>query len=203
MGPPSRKGTLAVVFALLLSACANQKPTRSGFLNQYEDLQPRDGGGRILSTARAADLQRFSTFVLGPVALQVMDEGVDRTALDQVAKALREAVREQLAKERREVAEPSGDTLGIKLAITAVTRSRPVLNVAMTLVGPPLFNGGLSIEAEAIDARSGARVAAMAWADEGRINPIGYYTEYGHPRALTRDFARDFGQLLASLPGGS
>lgn len=75
-------------------------------------------------------------------------------------------------------------------------RSQPLV-AQLTLVGPPLFNGGLSLEAAVTDGRTGARLAALSWADEGRLNPVGSYTKYGHPKTLTQTFSRAMAELLA------
>jgi hypothetical protein len=189
---------LAAMLILALAACANQKPTQSGFLASYADLKPIEGRAGSLATRTETDLTRYAAFMIDPVDIRVPPALQETRALAELATILTGSLREELGKDRREATSAAPDVLRIKVAITQVTKAKPALNVALLLIGPPLFNGGLSVEAEVTDARTGKRVAALSWADEGRLNPLGYYTEYGHPKALTKDFAGTLAKLLAA-----
>jgi hypothetical protein len=75
-----------------------------------------------------------------------------------------------------------------------------VLNVVLFIILPvPLDNGGLSAEAEFLGGDPEARIGALVWAGQGLWNPAGYFSAYGHPRQLTRDFAKS---VAASLRRG-
>lgn len=187
---------LAASLTLTLAACANQKPTQSGFLSSYADLKPMEGQSGTLVARSEADLARYTGFMIDPIDVRIPSAEHDSLSQSELAAVLEGRLRTELARTRRESRSPAADVLRVKVAITQVTKAKPAYNVALLLIGPPLFNGGLSVEAEVTDSRTGQRLAALSWADEGRLNPLGYYSAYGHPKALTQDFARTLANLL-------
>lgn len=193
-----RLRAVALVVTMALGACANQKPTQSGFLADYAALRPLQGRPGTLVARGDADLTRYTEFFVDPIVLRMPLPEQDATSVNDLAALLRDKIREELGKERHEAPTAGPQALRIRVAITHVTRAKPVLNMALTLVGPPMFNGGLSLEAEVTDGKTGARLAALSWADEGRFNPVGYYTEYGHPKALTQTFAQALARFVAA-----
>ena len=84
---------------------------------------------------------------------------------------------------------PGPGTIRVRSALTAVRKSNPPVNLVLTAVAVPLINGGLSAEAEFLAGSPPRRIGGISWADEGRLNPLGYYSELEHPRELTNDFA--------------
>lgn len=188
--------------ALLLAGCATQVPTQSGFLGTYGDLReatgPELGAARVARVAPSqAALVRYRSIYIDPVVVSAPD--LDPEQQMSVRKAAEDALRAELGKSWPLAVSPDQPgTLRLRTAVTAVTKAMVPLNVALTAVGVPLSNGGVSTEMEAIDAKSGSRIAAMTWASEKRFSdPVGFYIQTAHARGLMPDFAKDVAALLA------
>ena len=108
----------------------------------------------------------------------------------ELATLTEKALKEELAKQWTIASAPGPGTIRVRTALTAVRKSNPFINIVLTVVAVPLVNGGLSAEGEFLAGSPPKRIGAISWADEGRLNPLGYYFELEHPRELTADFAR-------------
>lgn len=184
-----------------LGGCANQAVTRSGYLTTYDRMQPETAGSKNLVERPAPDLLRgFDAVYIAPVEVR-LSTTEDDAAMTEVAALATAALREEIGAEWPLADSPVGTrTLRIRAALTAVKTANPVLNVVLFIILPvPLDNGGLSAEAEFLGGDPEARIGALVWAGQGLWNPAGYFSAYGHPRQLTRDFAKS---VAASLRRG-
>ncbi len=175
-----------------LGGCANQAVTRSGYLSTYDGLEPETAGSKNLVERAAPDLLRsFDAVYIAPVEIR-LSTTEDDAAMTEVAALATTALREEIGAEWRLADSPAGArTLRIRAALTAVKTANPALNVILFIILPvPLDNGGLSAEAEFLGGDPEKRVGALVWAGQGLWNPAGYFSAYGHPRQLTRDFAK-------------
>jgi hypothetical protein len=182
--------------AFVAAGCANQQPTRSGFLTGYGDLKPSGSGTTLASDANSSRLSAYRALVVLPVETRLGPD-IDAAAARDLAQRTETALKRELGKEWPLVAAPGPGVLIVRSALTKVRKSSPAANVVLTVVAVPLINGGLSAEAEWLDGKSRRQVGALAWADEGRINPVGYYSELGHPKALVDDFAKVLASRLS------
>lgn len=117
------------------------------------------------------------------------DEGTD---FQKLAQLMQRQLQEKFSKQFTLTNQPAPNTLIVRAAITDVTKAKPVLNAVTTVAVGPLFNGGLSGEAELLDAVSGEQLRAITWADEGsvwRLNQMmGSFSQLGHAEYLTGVF---------------
>lgn len=180
---------------LSLAACANQKPTQSGFIHGgYTKLQPQGHDGKVLvQKPDAATLARFSNVYIEPVSTRLGKDIKPKDAKD-LADLTQKALRDELGKQWTVVNAPGPRTVTIRTALTAVHKAQPAANVVLTIVAVPLLNGGLSAEGE-FDG-GGRRIGAISWGGEGIFNPVGYYSALGHARALTASFAKAVAKAL-------
>jgi len=191
-GRTSRAGfpaALLVLAAGLLAGCANQQPTQSGFLSDYRSLRPVDTFGKILEQRPSpSTLARYSSVYVEPVANRLPAEIAPADAA-RLAELTASALKAELGKQWTIVSSPGPGAIRVRSALTAVRKSNPPVNLVLTAVAVPLINGGLSAEAEFLAGAPPRRIGGISWADEGRLNPLGYYSELEHPRELTYDFA--------------
>jgi hypothetical protein len=187
---------LASIVAGWLAGCANQQPTQSGFISDYRSLRPIDSFGKVLEQRPdPSTLVRYSSVYVEPVLNRLPSDIAPADAAN-LADLTAKALKAELAKQWAIVESPGHGTIRVRSALTAVRKSNPPVNVVLTAVAVPLINGGLSAEAEFFGGVPPRRIGAISWADEGRLNPVGYYSELGHPRELTKDFARAVAAVL-------
>lgn len=181
--------SLIVASVIILTGCAAQQSTRSGFLGNYDAVSTTDPAGNSISfTKPGLSTSRYTRFMLGPV---VFDTGKDASAKisnDEIAALkmdLEAAVRNSFEGRFEHSTEPGPDVLRLRFAITGVDKSNPQLNVALAILIVPLANGGATTEAEALDSMTGERLVAVVAHSTGSLlrgEFSGYFTEFGHAR---------------------
>jgi len=185
---------------LLLSACAHQVPTRSGFINDYRDLKSLEGDANLQVTP-IVDRWDFAAIEVAPV--QFISDGQNTRVADADQAALCRSMEQALSQEFSTLSSKNAEQskhLQIKAAITSVDRSRPILNLITTLaLFVPLDNGGVSVEIEAVDEETGRRIAAMSGARNGSIFAMSrYFKSYGHAEAGLRELAHEFRKMFSA-----
>ena len=186
---------LATIGSVILAGCANQRVTRTGFIQDYNSLSPVEDTTKTLVRKPSQELlSRYDSVWVQPVEIKIASTE-DQKELQKIAELAEKALKDALGKHWRLANAPGLKTLRVSTALTAVHKSKPVANIVLTVVAVPLFNGGLSAEVKILDP-SGKEIGAVIWADEGVMNPVGYYSEYGHPRALTDELAKSVASIL-------
>jgi hypothetical protein len=186
---------LATMGSTILVGCANQQVTRTGFIQDYNSLSPVEGSKKIFVRRPSQELlSRYNSVWVQPVEIKIPGPE-DQKALLEIAALAEKELKNTLGKNWRLANAPGLKTLRGSTALTAVHKSQPAANIVLTIVAVPMFNGGLSAEVKILDA-SGQEIGAVIWADEGVWNPVGYYSEYGHPRALTEELAKSVASTL-------
>ena len=199
--PAARRLTAHLVAWLAIAAlagCASQAVTRSGYLASYDRLQPESADSKnLVERPSTESLRRFDAVYVEPVEVRLSTTD-DDAAMKEVAGLATVALREEIGAEWTLADSPAGaKTLRVRAALTAVKTANPALNVVLFIILPvPLDNGGLSAEAEFLGGDPAEPVGAIAWAGKGLWNPTGYFSAYGHPRQLTRDFAKSVAAAL-------
>ncbi len=181
-----------------LAGCADQAVTRSGYLATYDRLTPESTDSKNLVERPSTELLRgFESVYVEPVEVRISTTE-DEAAMKEVAALATVALREEIGAEWPLAVDATGaHTLRVRAALTAVKAANPALNVVLFIILPvPLDNGGLSAEAKFVGGDPGEQVGAIVWAGKGLWNPTGYFSAYGHPRQLTRDFAKSVAAAL-------
>lgn len=200
--PTRRLG--AMLGLVLLTACAGQSPTRSGFLSSYDGMAPTADHTRDLIFIDPGYAQgRYTRVVVETIAWHPAPGTPERTP-EEIAD-LRQALRSRLVAELGKsftIVEPgdaasgmAAGTLRVRAAITNTRRANWWINAPVQVAGiglavagvpggvPPPNPGGASIEMEAVDGADGRRMVAIAtYANGVPWAPMGYYTRFGHAR---------------------
>ncbi|MFZ4760616.1 MAG: DUF3313 family protein, partial [Burkholderiaceae bacterium] len=149
--PASRRLLLApLAAAVLLAGCASQTPTRTGFLDRYDEPSTR--------SARPADATRYSRFIVDPIEFRpgtTVSSDVDAAAVERLEGELDGAVRKVFSASYAPADRPGPGVLRVRYAITGVETAQPVLNALTVLLVGPVSNGGVSTEGEVVDSVTG------------------------------------------------
>jgi hypothetical protein len=164
------------LFSLLLCACAAKKVelTKSGFLNNYDQLQQDERvEGMMIYRNEAVDIAgRYAKVMIAPVVIQLDPGQKDAKLSEEDKQKLGDYFHEQLAAKLGndyEITEERGeDVMLLRAAITDILANKVYLNLhwSTTLVGAGI--GGASIEAELVDSMTGERILAFIDAMKGR-----------------------------------
>jgi hypothetical protein len=186
----------ALAAILLMGGCATQAVPETRFLQDRNGFAVVDGNARRLVFAPTGrDLSAYRSVMIESVQIPASSLTPEESAF--LASMFQDALMQALGTTRMLTTTPMPGTLRVRAAITAVTPNNVPLNVILSTVGVPLLNGGAAAEAEALDATTGERVAALVLADERRFSGLlGYYARTGHARAVLGDFANDFAAIL-------
>ena len=152
-----------------LYACGGQSKSRNGFLSDYSKLEKnsRHAGSRIYANPETP-LKNYSRFIVNPVQIRLSSIGAQRHSdpdkLQEISQYAHQQFVTALQSDGYEVVtSPGPGTLILRSALTEVAPSE--LKSQSYLMNISL--GGASIEADFIDALSGAVVVAVMESQRG------------------------------------
>ncbi len=197
--------SISVVSAL--AGCASQNVGHSGFLQNYAQLKPDpkvDGALRYLNPTK--NLKQYDRFIIDPIAVYfapgAKGAGIDPTKLKELTDYFRSEIVKALTKNYRVVSAPGKGVMLLRIAITDVEESEPLLNIhpAMKLSGAGL--GGASMEAEGVDSNTGERIGAIVETRSGnRISVSAGLSRLGHAKQVIRYWVERFLKNLDKAHG--
>jgi Protein of unknown function (DUF3313) len=186
-----------LVCATLLSACASQQTTRTGFLNSYThmDVSEEDKDALVY---KSRTKKAYSHFMVDEVTYspgQKSEKDLSADQLLELKKSYREAAIKTFSEKYQYTNLPAEGVMRLRLAITGIETPYLVINY---LAGP-LSNGGASSESEVIDAISGERIVALS--THSNANPINggvieYFTKTGHAESVLKIHAEQLRALV-------
>ncbi len=181
---------VAIISLGSVAGCATQQAAESGFLGDYSQLKPDpafDGARRYQNPAKP--LKQYRKFMLDPVVVHFAPnaEGtaISPGELKELADYFHDRAVEELSKRHQVVHKPGPGVLRLRVAITGIEETTPIMNIhpAMKISGIGL--GGASMEAEAIDSRGGERVGAVVDSRQGSRASIGAGLQtFGHAKEV-------------------
>jgi len=130
---------LALISTLL--ACASQ-PTKSGFLKEYQDkMTPGpEGGAKMRWLEPGVDFGKYNRVMIDSVTFYLADDseykGIDPVEMKELADACNLAMINALKDKYPIVAEPGPDVVRLRIALTGIKQSYPVLS-GITSITPP------------------------------------------------------------------
>jgi hypothetical protein len=197
--------SISVVGAL--AGCASQNVGHSGFLQNYAQLKPDpkvDGALRYLNPTK--NLKQYDRFIIDPIAVYfapgAKGAGIDPAKLKELTDYFRSEIVKELTKNYRVVSAPGKGVMLLRIAITDVEESEPLLNIhpAMKLTGAGL--GGASMEAEGIDSLTGQRIGAIVETRSGdRMSLAPGLSRLGHAKQVIRYWVERFLKNLNKAHG--
>jgi hypothetical protein len=199
-----------VLLALLLAGACGSAPKGSGFLGDedvYASLQPSDFDSDVLVwRSPTAEPGSYDAFLVDPVAVHLNEDGrerdLDPKETDALAAHFRQQLEEQLGKGYSVVEGPGPRVMRIRAALTDVDPNTVALNILPQTVIMGFGIGGATMEAEFLDAESGARLAAvMADASGTRYKYLNGLSEWGHAQEVLDYWAEMIRERMDVLHG--
>ena len=157
---------LAVMTCGLLAGCQSKNAAFSGFLDDYSKLKPSpivEGAQYYQDSSKS--LADYDKFIIDPIivhfAPNAKGTAFDPAKLKKLTDFAHEEMVKALSRNYKAVNTPGPGVLRIRAALTDIKKTIPALNIhpATKLSGIGL--GGASMEAEALDSQTGARVIAV------------------------------------------
>jgi hypothetical protein len=200
---------LLTMAPFLLVGCAAAPPA-TGFLSDYSRLE-QQGSSRLVYIDKAA-ARNYDRFIVDPVKVHfhaeskgykkraegkwTVDEINDITnyAHEALVKAIREGDYEVVYR-------PAPQVARIRIAITDLKESTPVLNVIPQTKLTGLGLGAASMEAELIDSVSGQQLAAVVQSQQGNRLSFDGLSKWGDAKGVIDDWVRRFRARLDEIHG--
>ena len=133
--------TMVVVgLALIITAGCSSTPKYSGFLGSYENnLQPGpEGGAKMRWLKPGVDFSKYNKLMIDSVVFYFADDseykGVDPEFMKEMADKFNKALVDALKDSYPIVADPGPDVARLRVAITGIKQSRPVLSGISSIV---------------------------------------------------------------------
>lgn len=168
--------------------CASVNTEPSGFLGNYDRMEPTKPGGKNLVYCDATAAGDYHAVIIEPVSFQT-------NAAAKISTKKQADLSENLAGRARKVfaskytiaTEPGPGVLRLRTTVNDINKSSPVINLVTTVAAYlPLDMGAVSVEMEALDSVSGQRVAALLDKRQGLpLTPAGFFGSFvptGHAR---------------------
>jgi hypothetical protein len=197
---------VSVATALAVAGCA-PKSGFSGFLGDYSQLE-RDPvlDNSLAYTNRSKDLKQYTKFILDPVVVHFAPDAagtaIDPADLKMLADYWRDEAVKALSRHYTVVTEPGPGVLRLRAAITGIKKNVPLASVRSITKAPDIGLGGASMEAEALDARTGERVAAVVDSRSGSALGItGQRQTYEDAKEIMRLWVERFVARLDIIQG--
>ncbi len=183
-------GILSAVFLTSTIGHAEAQTRTSGFLADYSELKPsNDIRGALVYEHPTVTLKDFSKFIVEPVAVHFAPSAdgvtIDPAKLFELAQYLRGQAVKALNEKYQVVNNSGPGVLRIRVAITGIEQSIPLLNIhpGTKLLGIGL--GGASMEAEAVDSVTGERILAVVDSQRGnRMSLFAGLSEFSHAKQV-------------------
>ncbi|MHC4216591.1 MAG: DUF3313 domain-containing protein [Planctomycetota bacterium] len=193
-------GVLLCAIAML-SGCSS-KVKHSGFLVDYTGLEESDDYKvdlRYINPQK--DLSQYDKFILEPVRVHFAP-AAKGTAIDpDKLKDLSDFFKNELVKGLSEnytiVEQPGQGVMRLRMAMTSVKKTEPLLNVLPSTKATGAGLGGAAMEVEGLDSIDGVRVvAAVDYRSGNRIALAPGLSELGHAKAVMKKWAEEFVELI-------
>lgn len=196
--------------AALCVGCANMEMTRSGFLQDYDQLEPSpERGVRFIPDevdyyeAPETDWARYSSVLVEPVEFRGGEDrapDADEEDREAMADKFTQILRKTLGKDFTLVEQPGPDTLLVRAAVTDADCSNIWVNWAGLILVVPPDMGGISGELEVLDSETGERLIAMTATREGTVFLLlECFSTWGHARHGMKKWARGIAQTMRPL----
>lgn len=190
---------LTIIGVLGQFGCGSKKLERTGFLSDYSHLESASETS-ITYTNPEYDLANYSKFILDPVEVHFHDEAekpdMSRKELAELRQYMFAAVHNAILKDYEIVRRPGPGVARIRIAITDIKESTPVLTVLppARIAGAGL--GGASMEAEVLDSQTGRQIGAIIESQEGKRLSLEGLSKWGDTKAVMNGWAKHFKERI-------
>lgn len=182
----------------LTSACATQQASYSGFLGDYSQLAPSPRvQGAMVYRHPQKPLASYQKFFLDPVVVHFSPDA-EGTALDpaqlfELTSYFRTELSLGLSARGKLAPSPGPGVLRVRIALTDVKTTTPIMNIHPATKLSGLGLGGASMEAELVDSITGERIMAAVDSRPGsRLGLTQGLTKLGHAKEVIRFWVSRF-----------
>ncbi|MEL7311353.1 MAG: DUF3313 family protein [Pseudomonadota bacterium] len=182
----------AVAVVAVLSGCANQSFTESGFLESYEH-EVVEGFDDMVATVDHASLARYQRVVIAePEWRLAEDVEVDEEKQVELSQHLRESLIREISQCLTVTDTLAPGVLTLKTAITDIDGVSRGLNLFTSIVFfGPVDNGGASVEFTLEDTSTELQLASGVGFEAGGIKEVTKsFSQYGHAKFAFDEVAK-------------
>jgi hypothetical protein len=191
---------LMVSISLIVSIGCSKQLKQTGFLSDYSRLQRADDSLRYLDMKKLA---QYKQFIVEPVVIHLhgMKQGArpDPETRRELANYMNDAIVKAIRDKYMIVSQPGPGVAKVRVAITDIEQSNPVLNAIPQLTSAGL--GSVSMEAELLDSQTGKQIAALIEAQKGRRLSFSGLKKWGDAKAVMDGWAERFSKRLDEAHG--
>ncbi|MEO0650342.1 MAG: DUF3313 domain-containing protein [Planctomycetota bacterium] len=163
---------LAVALVCLaLQSCKATKLRRSGFLSSYENLEQVDSDLYFYRDPRFRK-GTYPRVILDPIAVNLQSGDQQRfkdAELQEIAEYANASLTRVLSQHFELVSSPGPGTGRLRLALTDIAKSKPLLNLIPHTRAVGVGRGGAAVEGEYVDARTGEQIFAGIRRSQGKF----------------------------------
>ncbi len=203
----NKTSLLMIVAVSILAAtygCGPEKLQTTGFLSDYSRLEAESETVLLYLNPRKP-LGNYSKFIIDPIAVHFhsIDEGTDISSeeLAELRQYMYKAVYNALLNRYSVVRQPGPGVARLRLAITDLDKSSPVLNAIPTTKLTGVGLGGASMEGELLDSVTGEQIGAVIQSQEGERLSLEGLSKWGDAEAVIDRWAEAFVERLDKARG--
>ncbi len=190
---------LAIVGMFGQSGCGPKRLGTVGFLSDYSHLESVSET-TLRYTNPKYDLGDYSKFILDPVVVHFHGETKEPEMSRKESAELRQhmfaAVHNAILKNYEIVRRSGPGVARIRIAITDIKKSTPVLNVLPPAKIAGFGLGGASMEAEVLDSQTGEQIGAIIESQKGKRLSLKGLSKWGDAKAVMNDWAKRFKERI-------
>jgi len=184
--------TTALALVVTLGGC-KMGAYETGFLSEYKNLAKE---GNALRYVNDNQIKSYNKFIVDPVKF-VSHKGAkptDPKSAEVVTSAFHKDIVTKLEAANYTVVHTPGPGVArIRVALTDLDKSNPVLNIIPQTHLMGMGIGGVSMEAEMVDSQSGEQIAAVVEGERGsRFSFAGMASREGDAKAVCNGWADAF-----------
>ena len=188
----------AVSLVLTMTAACTKQAKKTGFLSDYSRLDAKDKSLQYINMKR---LGEYSRFMIEPVVVRGTDVKLDTKTRTDLANYLHNAIVNAIKDRYMIVSQPAADVARVRVAITDIEKSSPVLNIIPQTKLTGVGLGGASMEGEVIDSMSNEQIAAVIQSQKGKRLSLAGIKKWGDAKAVMDEWAKRFRKRLDEAHG--
>ena len=186
--------------ALFQAGCATQHNAESGFLMNYSSLKAApDDRHELVDINPKAKWASYKLVQVEPVAMNFCPKCSAKISNDErgyVADYFEKQLKTVFGKDRMVTNTCTEGTIKIRAAVTDLDTSSTLVNLIAAALVWPVDYGGVTVEMEAVDGKTGERIAAVAGYFEGSpVEVISSFFKFGHTRLGIDKYVRNLHKI--------
>lgn len=197
---------LTIVISLIFLGCNSPNAVKTGFLSDYSRLSTASGGNAAYLNKQA--LKQYSSFIIDPVqthlhtnstAKELKQKGeLSQQNLRDLQNYMHHATVEAVEKAGYKIAYHADPGVArIKIALTDVYKTNLVVSALPTArLATAAGSGGAAMEAEIVDSKTGAQLAAVVQAQTGSRIPLTGMSDWGGAEHAIEQWAKSLTRRL-------